>query len=143
MSTAVEQLPDARNSARAALESVVVATKGDDGWVKLQLRLPSGDICEGSAPAPPDGEARARGAVMALADALNEPLAGIGMALDVSEVTICSLAIEQVIHLRARLYDHGAQTDVIGSAALREDYAAAGARALLQAINRKLPWDRL
>jgi hypothetical protein len=80
---------------------------------------------------------------MALADALSEPLARLGMALDVSEVTICSLAIEQVIHLRARLYDHGAQTDVIGSAALREDYAAAGARALLQAINRKLPWDRL
>lgn len=80
---------------------------------------------------------------MALADALNEPLAGIGMALDVPEVTICSLAVEQVVHLRARLHDHGAQTDVIGSAVLREDYAAAGARALLQAVNRKLPWDRL
>jgi hypothetical protein len=143
LTTAVEEVPDARNSVRAALESVVVATKGDEGWVKLQLRLPSGEICEGSAPAPPDGEARARGAVIALADALNDPLGRIGMALDVSEVTICSLAVERVVHLRARLYDHGAQTDVIGSAALREDYAAAGARALLQAVNRKLPWDRL
>jgi hypothetical protein len=143
LTTAVEQVPDARSSARAALESVVVATKGDDGWVKLQLRLPSGEVCEGSAPAPPDGEARARGAVMALADALNDPLARIGMALEVSDMTICSLAMERVVHLRARLYDHGAQTDVIGSAALREDFAAAGARALLQAVNRKLPWDRL
>jgi hypothetical protein len=143
LTTAVDQVPDARNSARAALESVVVATKGDDGWVKLQLRLPSGEVCEGSAQAPPEGEARARGAVMALADALNDPLSRIGIALDVAEVTICSLAAERVVHLRARLYDHGAQTDVIGSAALREDFAAAGARALLQAINRKLRWDRL
>jgi hypothetical protein len=141
--TAVEEVPDAPNSVRAALESVVVATKGDDGWVKIQLRLPSGEICEGSAPAPPDGEARARGAVIALVEALNDPLARIGMALDVSDVTICSLVVERVVHLRARLHDHGAQTDVIGSAALREDYAAAGARALLQAVNRKLPWDRL
>ncbi len=123
---------------RLILERVVLASKGDSGWVKVALRWPDGTTTEGAGAAGSSREARARGAAQALLQALQPALGPIGTKLDVDQVLLQPLGTNDSVLARVVLYDRGIATPLVGSALVYDDVATAAVRAILQSINRKL-----
>jgi hypothetical protein len=130
--------PGAPPADRPVLERVVLASKGDSGWVKVALRWPDGDTTEGAGAAGKTRETRARGATVALLQALEPTLAGRGARVDVDHVLIHRLGAADAVLVRAVFYSSGAPITVIGSAMVYDDVATAAVQALLHAVNRKL-----
>jgi hypothetical protein len=123
---------------RPALERVVLASKGDGGWVKVALQWPGGEITEGAGSAGATRAARARGATTALVQALDVVLKERGARLDVDHVVIGRVGPEDAVIVRATHQQGGSSTILVGCAVVYDDVAGAAVRALLQAVNRKL-----
>jgi hypothetical protein len=123
---------------RLVLERVVLASKGDSGWVKVALRWPDGKTTEGAGGAGSSREARARGAAQALLQALQPALSAAGAKLDVDQVLLQRLGTNDTVLARVVLYERGIATPLVGSALVYDDVATAAVRAILQSINRKL-----
>jgi hypothetical protein len=123
---------------RLVLERVVLASKGDSGWVKVALRWPDGTTTDGAGAAGASREARARGAAQALLQALQPALSKTGAKLDVDQVMLQKLGTHDSVLARVVFYEQGVATPLVGSAIVHDDVASAAVRALLQAINRKL-----
>jgi hypothetical protein len=123
---------------RLVLERVVLASKGDSGWVKVSLRWPDGKTTEGAGAAGASREARARGAAQALLQALQPALSSAGAKLDVDQVLLQRLGTNDTVLARVVLYGGGTATPLVGSALVHDDVATAAVRAILQSINRKL-----
>lgn len=126
------------NGHRLVLERVVLASKGDAGWVKVALRWPNGETTEGAGVAGPAREARARGASVALLQALAPELEKQEAKIDVDHLFIHRLGSNDSVLVRAVFYERGSVTPLVGSALVYDDVATAAVRAILQAINRKL-----
>ena len=126
------------NGHRLVLERVVLASKGDAGWVKVALRWPNGETTEGAGVAGSAREARARGASAALLQALSPVLEQMEAKLDVDSLFIHRLGSNDSVLVRVVFYERGAVTPLVGSALIYDDVATAAVRAILQAINRKL-----
>jgi hypothetical protein len=123
---------------RPVLDRVVFASKGHSGWVKVGLRWPDGAVTQGAASAGATREARARGAGMAVVQALEPALNKIGAGLDVDHVMVQRIGHESSVLVHAVYHDKGASTPLVGSALVYDDVASAAVRAVLQAVNRKL-----
>ena len=123
---------------RPVLESVVLASKGATGWVKVTLRWPGGDTTEGAGATTATREARARGATIALLRALEPALAARTAKLDVEQVLIHRIGSGECVLVRGLFAERGTSTPVVGSALIHDDVATAAVHALLHAINRKL-----
>jgi hypothetical protein len=123
---------------RPVLESVVLASKGASGWVKVTLRWPDGETTEGAGATTASREARARGATIALLRALEPALSKRSAKLDVEQVLIHRIGSGECVLVRGLYSDGGSNTPVVGSAVIHDDVASAAVRALLHAINRKL-----
>ena len=123
---------------RPVLESVVLASKGSTGWVKVTLRWPGGDTTEGAGATTATRDARARGATIALLRALEPALAARGAKLDVEQVLIARIGSGECVLVRGLYGEGGTSTPVVGSALIHDDVATAAVHALLHAINRKL-----
>ena len=123
---------------RVELERVVVARKGDDSWVKVALRWPEGHMTEGTGAAGSTSESRARGASLALVEALKPLLTSLQAKLEVDHLVLHQIGSSESILLRAVFYEKGAVTPLVGSALVYDDVATAAVRAVFQAINRKL-----
>jgi hypothetical protein len=123
---------------RPILERVVVASKGESSWVKVALVWPDGETTEGAGTAGATRETRARGATVALLQALGEVLERRDASVDVDHVLIHRIGSSDSVLVRAVFRDGGAPTSLIGSAVVYDDVATAAVQALLQAINRKL-----
>jgi hypothetical protein len=130
--------PEAPPEQRLVLERVVLASKGDSGWVKVTLRWPDGKSTEGAGAAGSSREARARGAAQALLQALQPILSAAGAKLDVDQVLLQPLGANDSVIARVVLYEKGVATPLVGSALVYDDVATAAVRAILQSINRKL-----
>ena len=128
----------AAEGGRPVLDRVVVASKGGSGWVKVVLRWPDGEVSEGSGSSGPTREARARGATVALLQALQPVLESRESRLDVEHVLIHRVGSADSVVVRAVFNDRGRPTPVVGSALVADDVATASVHALLQAANRKL-----
>ncbi|MGH2819926.1 MAG: hypothetical protein ACRDJ5_04655, partial [Actinomycetota bacterium] len=126
------------NGRRPVVDRVVLASKGDSGWVKVGLRWPDGDVTEGAGTAGTSRESRARGATNALLSALEPVLQNMRAHIDIDQVVIHQLGSQDSVLVRAVFYDRGSPTPVVGSALVHDDVATAAVRALLQAVNRKL-----
>ncbi|HYI46389.1 MAG TPA: hypothetical protein VE174_13110 [Actinomycetota bacterium] len=128
---------------RIVLDSVVVATKAGGGWAKLNLKLPNGEVREGAAPILPSKDARARAGVTALLEALEEPAAKMDVRLELKNLFVQDTYQDGFIVVQVLFSKNGDSTTLTGSSATGDDIAAAGARATLQALNRKLQisWD--
>ena len=126
------------NGHRLVLERVVLASKGDAGWVKVALRWPNGETTEGAGVAGSAREARARGASVALLQALAPELEKQDAKIDVDHLFIHRLGSNDSVLVRAVFYERGSVTPLVGSALVYDDVATAAVRAILQAINRKL-----
>ena len=123
---------------RLVLERVVLASKGDSGWVKVALRWPDGQTTEGAGTAGSSREARARGAATALLQALAPVLEARQARVDVDHVMIQRVGSSDSVLVRAVFYDRGTVTPLVGTALVYDDVATASVRAILQATNRKL-----
>jgi hypothetical protein len=123
---------------RPLLESVVIASKGSSGWVKVRLRWPGGDTTEGAGATTATREARARGATIALLRALEPGLAARTAKLDVEQVLIHRIGSGECVLVRGLYAEAGTNTPIVGSALIHDDVATAAVHALLHAINRKL-----
>ena len=126
------------NGHRLVLERVVLASKGDAGWVKVALRWPNGETTEGAGVAGSAREARARGASVALLQALGPQLERLQAKVDVDHLFIHRVGSNDSVLVRAVFYESGSVTPLVGSALVYDDVATAAVRAILQAINRKL-----
>lgn len=123
---------------RPVLESVVLASKGTSGWVKVILRWPDGETTEGAGATTSSREARARGATIALLRALEPVLSAHAAKLDVEQVLIHRIGSGECVLVRGLFSDDGTNTPIVGSSLIHDDVASAAVRALLHAINRKL-----
>ncbi|MFN2490266.1 MAG: hypothetical protein ABR529_11120 [Actinomycetota bacterium] len=123
---------------RAVLDRVVVASRGDAGWVKVALVWPDGETTEGAGAAGATRETRARGATVALLQAIHPVLERRQARVDVDHVLIHRIGSADSVLIRAVFYDRGAPTPLVGSAMIYDDVATAAVQALLQAVNRKL-----
>ena len=123
---------------RLVLDRVVLASKGEAGWVKVGLRWPNGATTEGAGVAGASRDARARGATNALLDALAPVLDAMNAKVDVDHLLIHRVGSHDSVLVRVVFYESGATTPLVGSALVHDDVASAAVRATLQAINRKL-----
>jgi hypothetical protein len=123
---------------RPRLERVVLASKGEAGWVKVALQWPHGDTTEGAGAAGATRETRARGATVALLQALDPVLQARRARLDVDHVLIHRVGASDSVLVRAVFYSGGGPLPLMGSAIIYDDVATAAVQALLQAVNRKL-----
>lgn len=123
---------------RPALERVVLATKGDTGWVKVALRWPDGTTTEGAGAAAPTREARARGATGALFKALEQILAAKGARIEIDHISVQKVNTSESVLVHLFYYEGTLRTALLGSAVIHDDIATAAVRAMLQALNRKL-----
>ena len=123
---------------RLVLDRVVLASKGDAGWVKVGLKWPDGHVTEGAGVAGSTRDARARGASTALLHALTPVLAAMDAKIDIDHLLIHRVGSHDSVLVRAMFYERGASTPLVGSALVHDDVATAAVRAILQAVNRKL-----
>jgi hypothetical protein len=123
---------------RPVLERVVVASKGESSWIKVALVWPDGETTEGAGTAGATRETRARGATVALLQALGAVLERRDSRVDVDHVLIHRIGSSDSVLIRAVFHERGAPTSLVGSAVVYDDVATAAVQALLQAVNRKL-----
>ena len=123
---------------RLVLDRVVLASKGDAGWVKVGLKWPDGHVTEGAGIAGATRDARARGASAALLHALSPVLDAMEATIDVDHLVIHRVGPNDSVLVRAMFYQRGASTPLVGTALVHDDVASAAVRAILQAVNRKL-----
>jgi hypothetical protein len=123
---------------RIALEQVITASKPKDGWVRVSLRLPGADTTEGAALAGPTRDDRARAAVHATLKALQPRLETISARLGLQSLLVHNDAQTQSVQVKLELTTDTVRTILIGAAVVEDDIATASARAVLQALNRKL-----
>lgn len=123
---------------RAILDSVVVASRGGEGWVKVRVGLPNGDSHEGTAPAGRSKEGRAKAAVASVVQALSTTLEDMGATVDVDHVMIYPTGAEELVWVRGTFVERRAATSISGAAPIVDDAAAAAAAATLHAMNRLL-----
>jgi hypothetical protein len=123
---------------RPMLDRVVVASKGDAGWVKVGLRWPGGEGTEGAGAAGSTRETRARGATVACLQALEPVLVERGARIDVEHVLIHKVGTADSVLVRAVFHGSGGRIPLMGSALVYDDVATAAVHALLHAVNRKL-----
>lgn len=126
------------NGHRPVIERLVVASKSDGGWVKIAIRWPNGATTEGAAFADQSRDSRARASIQAAGKALEPALRERGAHLDVDHVSVQRLGNEDSVVVRGVFHERGMQTRVLGSALVQDDAATAAARAVLDAVNRKL-----
>ena len=123
---------------RLVLDRVVLASKGDAGWVKVGLKWPDGHMTEGAGAAGSTRDARARGASTALLHALSPALSAMNAKLDIDHLHLHRVGENDSVVVRAMFYERGSSTPLVGSALVHDDVASAAVRAILQAVNRKL-----
>jgi hypothetical protein len=123
---------------RLVIDRVVFASKGHSGWVRVGLRWPDGEVTEGAGVAGATRESRARGASLAVQQALEPMLTTNDVSLDVDQVLIAQLGVEDSVTVKLMWHEGRRSTALVGSALIDDDVASATVRAFLQAINRKL-----
>ncbi|MDQ3646125.1 MAG: hypothetical protein M3345_04220 [Actinomycetota bacterium] len=128
----------ARSPNRPIVEEVVLASRGQSGWVKVGLRWPDGNRTVGEDDAGASRERRAWAAAEAAAKALEPVLRAAESAMEIEQVAVYRLGADDVVLVRAVLSEKDTRNSVVGSALVEDDVATAAVRAALHAINRKL-----
>ena len=135
-----EESPPTNDQPARILIDRVEVTKGREAeWVKVVLRHPDGDMTEGSCTGGGSRVGRGKAAVIATLRALEPRLAGRQASVDLESLSIQRVDSEDTVCIRAAFYEGGAGLSVLGTAAIEDDISTASIKALLQALNRKLP----
>ncbi|MBA2726370.1 MAG: hypothetical protein H0U53_10310, partial [Actinobacteria bacterium] len=96
-----EASENGRNGHRPVLERVVLASRGESGWVKVALKWPDGQMTEGASAAGASREARARGATTALMQAMKPVLEDHQTAVEVDQVVVQRIGSNDSVVVRA------------------------------------------
>lgn len=123
---------------RPVLDRVVLASKGEDGWVKVGLRWPDGEVTEGVGTAGSSRETRARAASDAVARALEPVLGPLRKRVEIDQVAVQKIGNNDSVLVSVIHSDAGRTSTLVGSAIIYDDVASAAVRATLQAVNRLL-----
>ena len=124
---------------RPWIEKVGVSKHDSSEWVEVSIRWPQEEAVTGTGVAGQSREARARGATTAVIECLDKKLSAAQMTVEVDHLMIQRIAEGEWVLVHAVMYEKGSSTQLVGTAPLMDDVASAAARALLDAINRKLP----
>ena len=123
---------------RPRVERVALGNQGDAEWVEVSLRWPDGSSTSGTGSSGRSREARARGATTAMLECLDKALAERKATIEVDATAIHRIGGFDWLLVQATFYEAGGATPLLGSAHVQDDVATAAARALLNAVNRKL-----
>lgn len=123
---------------RIILDQVITVSRQSDGWVRVMLQLPGDQTAEGTVRVGTSRTERAQGAVAAVIKALQPRLDAIGARLMLNNLVVLNESHPPSIQLKADLHTPANHSVLIGGAVIEDDIATAAARALLQALNRKL-----
>lgn len=134
----LEESPTAEPDERIILDQVITASRRKDGWVRVTLGLSEDQTAEGAVRVGPSRIERAHGAVAAVIKALQPRLDGMGARLLLQNISVHNETHPPSLQIKADLHTAGHHTTLVGGAIIEDDIATAAARALLQALNRKL-----
>lgn len=123
---------------RPYIERVGLGSKGESEWVEVALRWPEGEQTSGSGAAGRSRSARARGAAAATLECLDHRLSAKKANVEIENIVLHRMGAEEWVLVHCAYYEADGSTSLLGSALIHDDMATAAARALLNAVNRKL-----
>ena len=129
---------DSGTEPRAVISWLYTASKGDSGRVDIGLSWPWGERAGGATHTSLHRNARARAGADAVLKALEADLVDRGATVDLEGIFIERFGSTDSVLVKARFRDRDGSTPLIGTAAVEGGIVAASARALLNALNRKL-----
>lgn len=129
--------PD-RSAARVVIERVGMGTRAGAEWVEVELRWRNGETTQGTGAAGRSRESRARGAATAALECLDKALGERQATVELENIVIHKMGPADWVLVHCAFYEKGGATPLMGSALVHDDLATAAARALLNALNRKL-----
>lgn len=129
----------ARTAPRPRIERVALGNEGQNEWVEVAVRWPNDSSTQGSGSAGRSREGRARGATTAVLECLDKALSADGATVEIDHILIQSIGGADWVLVHAMYYQRSETLPLLGSAMIHDDVATAAARALLDAVNRKLP----
>lgn len=125
-------------SQRVVVERVASGTRSGSEWVEVELRWPDDVTAEGTAPAGNSRESRAKAAATAALDCLDKALGARRATVELDNIVLHKMGQMDWVLVHCTYYDKRGSTRVMGSALILDDLVTAAARALLDALNRKL-----
>ena len=133
-----EAVPAGAASSRVVLNWLMIAPQGDSDRINIGIRWAETESEGGSLASAANREARARAAAEALAEAIGQGLTGRNSGIEVDSVVVHKIGNSDSVTVKANYREEGIVTPVVGTAFINDDVASATAKALLQALNRKL-----
>ena len=123
---------------RVVVERVGIGTRSGSEWVEVELRWPDGETAQGTAAAGRSREGRAKAAATAALGCLDKVLGTKDATVELDNIMLHKMGQMEWALVHCSLYERGGASPLIGTALIRDDLAIAAARALLDALNRKL-----
>lgn len=123
---------------RPVIAWLYTATQGESGRVDVGLRWPWGERAGGASHTSLQRNARARAGADAVIKALEPELADRGATVDIEAIFIERFGSLDSVLVKAIFRDRSGTSSLIGTASVEGGIVAASARALLNALNRKL-----
>lgn len=123
---------------RVIIERVGMGTRAGAEWVEVELRWPNGETTQGTGAIGRSRESRARGAATAALECLDKILGTKSATVEIENIVIHKMGQMDWVLLHCAYYEKGGATPLMGNALILDDLATAAARALLNALNRKL-----
>ena len=133
-----EDVEDTRAPQRVSIERVGMGTRSGAEWVEVELLWPTGETTQGSGPSGRSRESRARGAATATLECLDKALSIKKATVELENIVIHKMGPADWVLVHCSYYEQGGSTPLMGSALILDDLATAAARALLNALNRKI-----
>lgn len=134
-----EEPKGSANGARPRIERVALGTENQNEWVEVTLRWPNNESTQGSGASGRSREGRARGATTATIECLDKALGAVSATVEIDHILIQRVGAADWVLVHAVFYQGADSLPLLGSALIHDDVATAAARALLDALNRKLP----
>jgi hypothetical protein len=123
---------------RPYIEKIGVSSRFNVHWVEVSLHWPDGASTHGSGAAGSSRQTRARGAAVAVIECLDPLLSEAKSNVEIDQVEIHEIGGTEWVLTQATLYEGSSALPLLGSAQVHDDAASAAARAMLDAINRRL-----
>lgn len=123
---------------RPFIEKIGIGSRDNLHWVEVSLRWPDGKSTNGSGAAGSSRQTRARGAAVAVVECLDPLLRATKMTAEVDQVEIHRIGGGEWVLTHATLYEGRTSIPLLGTCQLQDDASSAAAKAMLDAINRRL-----
>ena len=123
---------------RPWIDRISMGSRAKTEWVEVALGWPDGKLTTGLGAGGKSRQARARGAAAATVACLDSELGTREHSIEVNAVELHTVGGIEWVLVHLFFYAGGEATPLLGSAHVVDDVASAAARALLDAVNRKL-----